>query len=96
MGVVNLEVAADVRREGYATYLTGEIFRWAREQGVVVVETQTFANNAAADSLLESLGATVVDTGNVYRKLAPGVSSQKLEELKRQFPDYQSLFAAEL
>jgi GNAT superfamily N-acetyltransferase len=73
MGVVNLVVVDEVRRQGYATYLAGEIFRQVKQQGVAVIETQTFADNFAANALLESLGGKVIDTGSVLRRFASTV-----------------------
>ena len=95
MGVVNLVVEPEFRQQGYATYLLGEVFRRAKEEGIAVIETQTYADNTAANSLLESLGGKVIDTGNVFRKLVDGTPPDTLVELSQQFPDYRELFAPE-
>jgi ribosomal protein S18 acetylase RimI-like enzyme len=95
MGVVNVAVADEVRRQGHATYLLGDICRQAKEQGVAVVQTQTYGDNPAAMALLESFGGKVIDTGSVFRKLVDGAPPQTLSELREKFPSHQALFAPE-
>ena len=70
VGLVDLHVAAERRRQGLATFLLSEAFARLRGRGVVRVEAQTMRNNAPALALYERLGFVKVDEGVVYRKEA--------------------------
>lgn len=67
-GLFDLQVAADFRRRGAASYLLGEAIRLLRRRGVQTVEAQTMDSNEAAISLYRKLGFAEVDQGAVYRK----------------------------
>jgi ribosomal protein S18 acetylase RimI-like enzyme len=67
VGLINLEVAAEHRRKGFARYLVSEIFRRARENLVSLVEVQTAETNQAAISLYAKLGFQPIDQATLYR-----------------------------
>jgi ribosomal protein S18 acetylase RimI-like enzyme len=67
-GMFDLEVCTSRRRKGLATFLLGEALERLSNRGIVRVEAQTMAANAAALALYERLGFSRVDEGTVYRK----------------------------
>jgi GNAT superfamily N-acetyltransferase len=67
-GLIDLEVDAARRRQGLATYLLGEAFQNCSRQGIMLVEVQTMARNAAAIALYRKLGFRQADQGVVFRK----------------------------
>ena len=67
IGLLNLEVAAEHRRKGYARHLVTEIFRRARESLVDLVAVQTSATNEPALSLYASLGFQPIDEATLFR-----------------------------
>jgi GNAT superfamily N-acetyltransferase len=69
-GLVEMEVAAEQRRQGLGTFLLSEAFRQLQAQGVSLIEVQTMARNAFAHKLYEKLGFRRVDQGAIYRKEA--------------------------
>ncbi|MEX0611376.1 MAG: GNAT family N-acetyltransferase [Pirellulales bacterium] len=69
-GMFDLQVAAERRRQGLATFLLGEAFERLRSRGIVLVEAQTMQHNEPALALYERLGFTNVDEGVVYRKVS--------------------------
>jgi GNAT superfamily N-acetyltransferase len=66
-GLLDLEVDAS-RRQGLATYLLGECFQNFSRQGILLVEVQAMAGNAAAIALYRKLGFRQSDQGAVFRK----------------------------
>lgn len=67
-GLVNFEIAADLRRQGLGTFLIGEALRQLSAQGVALVETQVAHDNAAALCFFQNTGFKQVDAGLVLRK----------------------------
>lgn len=67
-GLMDLDVSAEHRREGLATFLLCEAFRQLSSQRISLVEAQTMQHNAPALALYKKLGFEVVDQGAVYRK----------------------------
>lgn len=67
-GMFDLNVPADQRRKGLATFLLGEAFDRLRTRGVLLVEAQTMQHNAPALAIYQKLGFKKVDEGVVYRK----------------------------
>ena len=63
-----VEVAPDVRRQGYGRHLVGEVMRKARSQWNEVIDVQTRATNLPALGLYESLGFVRVETATLYRR----------------------------
>ena len=67
-GIIELEVEAEFRRQGIATFLVGEALRQLHAQGVALVQVQAMQRNAPALALYEKLGFRSVNQGAVYRK----------------------------
>ena len=68
LGLYAVEVAPDVRRQGYGRHLVGEVMRKARSQWNEVIDVQTRATNLPALGLYESLGFARVETATLYRR----------------------------
>lgn len=68
VGLTDLEVHPEHRRQGLATFLLSEAFRQLQQHQVALVEAQTMERNQAAIGLYESLGFELVNQGAVYRK----------------------------
>jgi ribosomal protein S18 acetylase RimI-like enzyme len=68
LGLYAVEVAPEVRRQGYGRHLIGEIMRKARSQWNEVIDVQTRATNLPALALYESLGFARVETATLYRR----------------------------
>jgi ribosomal protein S18 acetylase RimI-like enzyme len=68
LGLHDVEVAPDARRQGYGRHLVGEILRKARSQWNEVIDVQTRATNIPALGLYEALGFVRVETATLYRK----------------------------
>jgi ribosomal protein S18 acetylase RimI-like enzyme len=68
MGLVELEVHTERRRQGLATYVLGESFRALQAQGIARVQVQTMRRNTAARALYAKLGFEQIDEGAVFRK----------------------------
>lgn len=67
-GMYDLEVAAESRRKGLATFLLSEAFARLKNRGIVVVEAQTMQGNAPALAMYAKLGFEAVGYGDVFRK----------------------------
>ena len=67
-GLLDLEVAADHRRKGFARFLVGEILRRARSNLIDRIAVQTAAENQPALALYASLGFVPIDQSTLYRK----------------------------
>ncbi len=70
MGVSSIEVAANLRRQGAATFLLGEVLRQMQSHGVTLVETHVDVTNQPALGLFTKLGFAEVDQGVQYQKPA--------------------------
>ena len=68
LGLIDVETAADFRRQGFGRHLVGEIMKKARSQWNEIVDVQTPATNRPALGLYESLGFVRVETATLYRK----------------------------
>jgi GNAT superfamily N-acetyltransferase len=68
VGLVDLQVVAQRKRQGLATYLLGEAFRHLHAQGVSLAEVHVWEDNGAALSLYRRLGFEQVDQSLVFRK----------------------------
>jgi ribosomal protein S18 acetylase RimI-like enzyme len=69
LGVIDLWVRDDLRRQGLAKLLLAQVLRQLQEQFFALAEIQAPADNAAAVGLLKGLGFEQVDTGCSYRRL---------------------------
>ena len=67
-GLLDVEVAAEHRRKGFARFLVGEIIRRARSNLIDRIEVQTAAENQPALGLYTSLGFVPIDQSTLYRK----------------------------
>lgn len=67
LGIVEMYVEPEQRRQGMARLLLGEILQTARGQGIEIVAVQTGATNLPAIGLYKSLGFEPVDTATLYR-----------------------------
>jgi GNAT superfamily N-acetyltransferase len=70
VGVLDLETAPALRRQGLATFLLGESLRQLQSHGATLAEAQTMERNSAATGLYQKLGFRAVDQGLVLRKQA--------------------------
>jgi ribosomal protein S18 acetylase RimI-like enzyme len=68
LGLHAVEVAPEVRRQGFGRHLVGEVMRKARSQWNEVIDVQTRATNLPALGLYESLGFVRVETATLYRR----------------------------
>ena len=68
VGVTNLFVQAEERKQGYGQALLIATLRRIREESIERVEAHALETNSAAIAVLESVGFERVDTGIVYRK----------------------------
>jgi ribosomal protein S18 acetylase RimI-like enzyme len=72
IGITDLVVSAEMRRQGLAKFLLAGTLRYLQDQFFNVVEMQVRADNTAGIGLLRSLGFEQVDSGHVYRRGARG------------------------
>lgn len=68
LGLYAVEVAPEVRRQGYGRHLVGEVMRKARSQWNEVIDVQTRSTNLPGLGLYESLGFVRVETSSLYRR----------------------------
>ena len=68
LGLFGVEVAPDVRRQGYGRHIVGEIIRKARSQWNEIIDIQTRSTNLPALGLYKALGFVRVETATLYRK----------------------------
>ncbi|MCS6850520.1 MAG: GNAT family N-acetyltransferase [Gemmataceae bacterium] len=69
VGLVDLWVSENLRRQGLGKFLLANILRYLQEQFFGLTEVQTTETNIAATCLCRSLGFQLVDRGHVYRKV---------------------------
>jgi ribosomal protein S18 acetylase RimI-like enzyme len=68
LGLVELGVRPDLRRQGLARFLLAQMFRYLQDQYFSLVEVQIPETQEPALNLYRSLGFQQVDTGHVYRR----------------------------
>jgi ribosomal protein S18 acetylase RimI-like enzyme len=68
VGLIDVWVAEQLRRQGMAVGLISEALRQIAEQGVGLVEVQTMQSNAPALAMYHKLGFQQIDAGAVFRK----------------------------
>jgi ribosomal protein S18 acetylase RimI-like enzyme len=71
LGLTEVEVRQDVRRQGVAKYLLSQALRYLRDQYFTLAELQVCESNEAGRRLCQSLGFKQVDTGRMFLKDAP-------------------------
>jgi ribosomal protein S18 acetylase RimI-like enzyme len=67
-GLIELEIASPVRRQGLATFLVGEALRQLQSEGNTLVEVHVASDNVAATVLFTKLGFHEIDQGVVLHK----------------------------
>jgi ribosomal protein S18 acetylase RimI-like enzyme len=70
VGIYDLEVREDLRRQGLAKYLVSQILRYLQEQFFGLVEVHFPQSHAPALGLFRGLGFEEVDRGQSFRKTA--------------------------
>lgn len=68
VGVMQLEVQEDMRRQGLGKFLLSQVFRHLQDQYFALAEMQVPANNAILSDLCKSVGFEQADVGHVYRR----------------------------
>ncbi len=68
VGIADLDVRTDLRRQGLAKFLLAQLLRYLQDQFFGIVEVQTMERNEAAIQLYRGLGFEQVDTGRIYQK----------------------------
>lgn len=71
VGLLDLEVDSEYRRQGFATFLLGESLRQYARRGVAGVEALVIEANRSGVGLFEKLGLEQVEQGTVFRKKVP-------------------------
>jgi ribosomal protein S18 acetylase RimI-like enzyme len=68
VGITDLVVPDDLRRQGLAKFLLAQVLRYLSDQFFSIVEIQTLAENIAAIEMLRNLDFQQVDAGHIYRR----------------------------
>jgi ribosomal protein S18 acetylase RimI-like enzyme len=68
IGITDLVVPVEMRRQGLAKFLLAQMLRYLQEQFFSIVEMQVHSDNSAGINLLRELGFEQVDAGHIYRK----------------------------
>jgi ribosomal protein S18 acetylase RimI-like enzyme len=68
VGITDIVVPAEMRRQGLAKFLLTQLLRYLQEQFFGLAEMQVHTENAACINLLRGLGFLQVDVGHIYRK----------------------------
>ncbi len=68
VGVLDIQVRSELRRQGLAKFLLTQILRRLQEEYFGIVEVQALEQHSMALTLFQSLGFQTVDTGRVYLK----------------------------
>ena len=71
-GLLDINVRADVQRQGLARFLLSQMFRYIQEQYFRMVEVHIPEANDGAIALFHGLGFDKVDVGRSYRRGASG------------------------
>jgi ribosomal protein S18 acetylase RimI-like enzyme len=71
VGVLDIQVRTDLRRQGLAKFLLTQILRRLQEEYFGIVEVQAPEPNPTALALFQTLGFQSVDVGRVYLKDLP-------------------------
>lgn len=68
VGILDVQVREEVRRQGLAKFLLAQLLRYLQDQYFGLAEIQTLDQNPPALGLYKSVGFEQVDTGRVYQK----------------------------
>jgi ribosomal protein S18 acetylase RimI-like enzyme len=72
IGITDLFVVPELRRQGLAKFLLVQLLRYLADQFFTVVEVQSRADNDATIGLFRGLGFEQVDAGHIFKKLVVG------------------------
>ncbi len=67
VGIVDVHVEPDFRRQGLGCFLMIQILRHYRDNGLTLAEVQTMARNTVACRLFQRIGFREIDRGIIYR-----------------------------
>ena len=67
VGIVDVNVEPEYRKQGLGTFLMIQILRHFRENGLKLAEVQTMARNTVACRLFQRIGFREIDRGIIYR-----------------------------
>lgn len=76
IGILEVYVRPDVRRQGLARFLLNQMLRYVQEQFLRTVEVHIPEGDEAATKLFRGLGFQHVDTGRSYRRPEPATSEE--------------------
>jgi ribosomal protein S18 acetylase RimI-like enzyme len=68
VGIAELEVVPELRRQGLAKFLLTQMLRYLQEQYFGLAEIQMAEHNHPLINLCTGLGFQQVDTGHLYKK----------------------------
>jgi GNAT superfamily N-acetyltransferase len=69
VGLLELTVQENLRRQGLGKYFLATILKYLQDQYFGIIEVQTMERNQAAVKLYQSLGFEQVDVGRVYQRV---------------------------
>jgi ribosomal protein S18 acetylase RimI-like enzyme len=69
VGVLDVEVIPEMRRQGLARFLLSQLLRFFQDQFFTLAEIQVDANDLPTEGLVRSLGFCVVDEGQQYQRV---------------------------
>ena len=72
IGITDIVVPAEMRRQGLAKFLIAQMLRYLQDQFFSIVEMQVHADNSAGINLLRGLGFEQVDAGHIYHRRGEG------------------------
>ncbi len=68
VGILDVQVRDELRRQGLAKFLLAQLLRYLQDQYFGLAEIQTLEQNLPAVNLIRSVGFDQVDTGRIYKK----------------------------
>jgi ribosomal protein S18 acetylase RimI-like enzyme len=71
LGLLDVEIRPDLRRQGLARFLLAQTFRYLQDQYFSIVEAEVAEGDEPATKLFLGAGFAQVDTGRIYRKELP-------------------------
>jgi ribosomal protein S18 acetylase RimI-like enzyme len=68
VGILDVQVRDDARRQGLGKFLLSQVLRYLQDQYFGLAEIQTPDHNQPAARLFQSVGFEQVDVGRFYKK----------------------------
>src|SRR5262249_28882778 len=68
VGILDVQVREDLRRQGLGKFLLAQLLRYLQDQYFGICEVQTLDQNNVASGLFRSVGFEQVDVGHIYKK----------------------------